>query len=467
MQKICDVWSGSSAFGTWGDNNEILFSIGPSDRNAIFRVPANGGTPTLVKNLGNESAYHPQWLPGSRLFLFCRSEDNLSGRIFAASMDGSLPPKQVMEFETGNTSGTPEFLFSPPGYLFFNQSGSLCVQKFDLKSLSVIGSRVPISGLVGTPRTWFTITSAWDKVVMLSRESMNDSGNPGDPLARLKWFDRRGEVVGILGPPRRYWTLRLSPDGLRAAVNPDSDIWILESGNRLMHLTSGPGDEWSPVWSPDATKIVFSYSPSQIFIQSASQEGEATELLSINADTGIPMDWSRDGRYILLNVFPKKESPGGDLWLYDFKEKSARPWLSTKSHEGQARFSPDGRWIAYVSDANGPDEVYIRQFKGEGNPIPISSGGGKHAAWRKDGRELFYLSHKDELMAVSIANLDTMPVIGESRLLFKMIVNDITSELLSPYDVTPDGQRFLVNTCEQPESLLFIQGLEELWKKGQ
>ena len=112
-------------------------------------------------------------------------------------------------------------------------------------------------------------------------------------------------------------------------------------------------------------------------------------------------------------------------------------------------------------------EVYLRQLKGEGSPIHVSSSGGRHPVWRHDGRELFYLNPKDELMAVNISSLGTAPVIGESRFLFKLTINDITAELLSPYDVTPDGQRFLVNMPESPEPLLFIQNFEALLKRRQ
>jgi eukaryotic-like serine/threonine-protein kinase len=464
VQTICNV-AGGYGFASWGDNNEILFSVDQGSRKAIFRVPAQGGTPKPVPGLGDGDAIYPHWLPGSRFFLFGRSEADRSVHIFAVSIDGDMPPKSVAQFEAGFASLDAAFSFSPPAYLFFNRSGALSIQRFDTKSLSVVGQAVPIAGLAGTPGAWLTLSAVRDEVAMLSRWSSDDTGNPGDALARLKWLDRRGEIVGDLGPSGRYWTLRLSPDGLRAAANPDGDIWILEAGNRRTRMTSRPVDEFSPVWSPDGTKIAFACQTSGLpSLKVASPGGQETELLT--SAPGIPMDWSRDGKYVLLYSPPTRESTSPDIYLYDFIEKSAKPWLATKFDEGQARFSPDGGWVAYSSNATGHREVYLRPFKGEGAAVLVSSAGGRHPVWRSDGRELFYLSPKDELMAVSVANLGAVPQVGEPRSLFKVAINDIADDF-SPYDVTPDGQRFLVNSPEPPEPLLFIQGFQELLKRGQ
>ena len=179
------------------------------------------------------------------------------------------------------------------------------------------------------------------------------------------------------------------------------------------------------------------------------------------------MDWSRDGRHLLLLSEATRGSNSSDIWVYDFKEKSARPWLQTKFDEKQARFSPDGKWVAYSSNANGPMEIYVRPFKGEGDAILVSSAGGVHPIWRADGRELFYLSPKDELMVVSVLNSGTNIKFEEPQRLFKAEVNDIAITVASPYDVAPDGQRFLVNMPEPPEPLLFIQGIDKLLKRGQ
>ena len=458
VQTICKV-PGSIRNGSWGENNEILFCQYQASRQAIFRVSADSGIPALVPGLVDDIT-QPKWLPGGRDFLFLRSKGTLR-RIFAASIGGNVSPKLVAEFESGN----PGFFFSAPQYLFFNHAGVLSVQRFDVKSLSRIGPIVPISSLAGTPLNWFALTAARDKVAMLASGSPDDTGNPGDPLARLQWRDRRGEIVGDLGPPGRYWSLRLSPSGKRVAVNPDGDISILDPGNRRTRVTSAPEVETCPVWSPDETEIAFLIDGQGVYRKPSIQGGNTTELLRGTMVGFYPTDWSRDG-YLLLEALNAKGSETWDIWVYDFNEKSARPWLEGKFDEKQARFSPDGSLVAYTSNANGPDEVRLRLFIGD-KDILVSPGGGRHPGWAKNGRdfELFYLSPKDELVVVRVTRFGEELKASEPQILFKVAINDIASGL-SPYDVTPDGQRFLVNVLETPEPLLLIQGLEELLKKG-
>jgi Tol biopolymer transport system component len=232
-------------------------------------------------------------------------------------------------------------------------------------------------------------------------------------------------------------------------------------------VTSRAGNETSPVWSPDGAQIAFFCDYLNVPLKVATLGGQETDLPNKTTGWFLPTDWSHDGKYLLLTAVIKRELSSNDIWLYDYVEKSAKPWLATKFDESQARFSPDGRWVAYSSNSNGPLQVYIRPFRGEGRAILVSSEGGKHPAWKGDGSELFYLSPRDELMSVTVDNIRGVPKIGEPRRLFRATINDITSDIFSPYDVRPDGQRFLVNVPEPPEPMLFIQGLEEFLKKIQ
>ena len=238
IQKICAA-AGAVMGGSWGDNGQILFGSQAKAVTTIFHVSADGGTPVEVLGLGKGNVAYPHWLPGGRMFLFCRFEKYEAGHIYAASLDGERPPKHMLDFETGLASGIPGFLFSPPGYLFFNRAGALSVQNFDPESLSVTGKPAAITDLAGSPGFFFALTAAKYKMAMIFRGSKDDTGNPGDPMARLKWINRQGESVGELGSPGRYWTMRLSPDGLRAAVNPDHSLWIIGPDNRRTRLLSG------------------------------------------------------------------------------------------------------------------------------------------------------------------------------------------------------------------------------------
>jgi Tol biopolymer transport system component len=465
VRPICNI-SGFHGQGSWGDSGEILFPMTRGIKTSIFRVSAEGGSPQEFTGLGNGQIFSPQWLPKSSSFLFCRIDENRFQHICVASADGSLSPRQIIQTEMGYGSAGIGFFFSQPGYLFFNRAGSLFVQRFDIKSATVVGRAVQIAGLAGSPHDCFALSAVSDKVAVLARVSMNDSGNPGDPLASLKWLNRAGEVVGTLGLPRRYWYLRLSPDGTRAAVNPDDDIWILDFGIRSTHLTLNPAINYSAVWSSDGKRIAFGRGAKSLLVKSASQGGDETEL--VNNRNLSPADWSPDNRYLLLENLGGAGLSNYEISYYDFKDKSVKKLLESKFIMMGARFSPDGKWVAYASNENGVMDVYIRSFFNvDDNPIPVSSGGGNHPAWRGNGKELFYLNPNNELMVVAVENLGTILKVSEARRLFKMALNDITITATPPYDVYPDGQRFLVNMLEPPEPLLFIQGIDKLVKRGQ
>jgi hypothetical protein len=288
-----------------------------------------------IPGLGDGNVVCPYWLPGSRAFLFCRFKEYDVGHIYVASLEGKQQLKHVLDFKTGHENTVPGFFFSPPGYLFFNRAGALSVRRFDPESLSVSGKPVAIADIAGAPGFFFALSAARDEMSMIMRSSKDDTGNPGDPMARLKWINRKGEIVGELGPPRRYWTLRLSPDGSRAAVNPDHDLWIVGSGNRPIHLTSGPLDKHSAVLSPDGTKIAYNISFSKISVKTASQGGQEVPILDgINGLTAT--DWSPDSKYLLLNA-SSEASGNSDILLYDFSAKKTDPWLANPNvNEGDA-----------------------------------------------------------------------------------------------------------------------------------
>jgi serine/threonine protein kinase len=459
---ICILSSDINHSGAWGDSGNVLFQGRQGSRSIIVYVSEEGGNPIPVPGLGGGDAFAPQWLPGGRQFLFSRSEGNDSASIWAASIDGTVSKDPVLRFNL-DLDRIPLFYFAPSGYLFFNRSGSLAVQRIDPESPSTTSRAVSITGRVGTPVFWFTLSAVGNQVVMIASESTDVTNNPGNPLARLKWFNRLCEDTGTLGPPGRFWTLRLSPDGSRVAANPGPDIWIYDSSNRSTRVTSYPGDSFSPVWSPDGKRIAFSRL-SLLLVKSVALEAEEIELLNDPDRNYIPTDWH--DKYILFSSQAPGESTNYDIWYYDLKEKRASPWQPTQYNEYQARFSPDGKWIAYVSDKSGLDEIYLHPFEEEKTPILVSEGGGNHPVWSHDGQELFYIKSCYELMAVDLSGLDAKGEIGDSQTLFEIPMNDLSSTHFSPYDVSRDG-RFLFNMPESPEPLLFIQGLEELLQRKQ
>jgi hypothetical protein len=167
-------------------------------------------------------------------------------------------------------------------------------------------------------------------------------------------------------------------------------------------------------------------------------------------------------------TFDRQNASDGqsDIWLYDLDRSEFKSWLSTGFAEGHARISPDGQWIAYSSDSSGRHEVYLRRFDGTGNLLPVSTAGGMHPQFRRDGRELFFLGPGDELMAVALTPGATAIVAGAPQKLFTVPLNDITRAVSAPYAVSADGRRFLLQVPDRPEPLFFLQGLGELVRQA-
>ena len=238
--------------------------------------------------------------------------------------------------------------------------------------------------------------------------------------------------------------------GIAVGGNRSADIWLgeFERGTRI-RFTSNAAEDVVPVWSPDGTRIIFASTRDGAvdLYGKASSGGSNEEPLLKSSDYKLPNDWSPDGRFLLYSNFDSKS--GEDLWVLPLKGNgsSGQPgsYLSTDFQEGGGRFSPDGRWIAYRSNETGQNEIYVRAFPTPSGVILISRGGGKEPRWRRDGRELFYLGPQGQVMAVDVTTSPTFRVTGPARRLFDAPIYGGPARTNS-FDVTADGQRFLINT---------------------
>jgi Tol biopolymer transport system component len=241
----------------------------------------------------------------------------------------------------------------------------------------------------------------------------------------------------------------MSNDGRRVAVrilDPQSvgDIWIYDfERNTRTRFTFDPSDDFGPLWSHDDSRVLFSAarkSPGDIYQRDSAGTAKEKPLLSSNAFK-MALDWSPDGRVLLLQVDNPRMPTQMDLWTYSAADGKATPFLQSASNETMGRFSPDGRWIAYVSNDSGKEEVYVVPFPGPGGEWQISTAGGRAPIWTRGGREIVYQAPGDEIMAVEVRAAPTFQA-GIPKALFK-------THLRPPpgvqFDVTPDGERFLVN----------------------
>jgi Tol biopolymer transport system component len=189
----------------------------------------------------------------------------------------------------------------------------------------------------------------------------------------------------------------------------------------------------------------------------AGGEGTPRQVAAFEDRAAIPQDVSPDGKDLLVTLQPNDASPSQDLWLVSLENGKARPLVVTGADERQARFSPDGRWLAYASNPNGTQEVYARRVDGSGAAVRLSTNGGQHPSWRQDGKEVYFLLPSDEMMAVDTSALARGEEPGRPQVLFHLVANDTARVGSAPYAVTADGQRFLVNVPIASDPLTLIQ----------
>jgi Tol biopolymer transport system component len=263
----------------------------------------------------------------------------------------------------------------------------------------------------------------------------------------LTWLDRDGKEIASIGEPSTYQDLDLSPDETRAAVSitdsdtGTSDIWLYELGREVAtRFSFGKLSEFAPLWSPDGEQIVYSAITNvyaDLYIKAASGAGQAQALLESEV-AKFPTSWTPDGRSILFNYFDPQGQTDGDIYLLEIGDgNEAVPFLQTEFDENSGVLSPDGRWLAYVSDESGTEEVYVAPFPRPGGKWQISKGGGDSPTWTKNGTEIVYAGPGARVMVVSIrAGANTITV-GSPEELFR-------NERIAAADVTPTGERVLV-----------------------
>ncbi len=277
--------------------------------------------------------------------------------------------------------------------------------------------------------------------------------------AQLIWFDRAGKQVGTVGSQIKGGfaeTPRLAPDGKRVATapfNPDTlnqDVWVIDLARDLpTRLTFDPARDVSPIWSPDGSRVAY-FSIQRKGIYQRAANGAGPEELLLEVTSIATSDWSPDGRFILYSLLD--ERTGRDVWTAPLTgSRQPYPLLNTQFDEYRAQLSPDGHWLAYVSDESGSYEVYVQPFTADGklggDKQRISTGGGNSPRWRRDGGELFYVAADAQMMAVSVQTSGATFEHGTPKALFKTRMPwDAPMMLGIHYDVTADGQRFLIAT---------------------
>jgi eukaryotic-like serine/threonine-protein kinase len=447
---ICDAERGVG--GTWNRDGTIVFA--PKPTAALDRVPSSGGQPIPVTKLNasrHETAHrYPQFLPDGRHFLYMAANlagapDDPANAIRVGSLDGKVDRPLVKTLSNA---------WYAAGQLLYVRDGTLLAQPLDTGRLEMKGEAVPVVPRVGLS-SWQSdwLFSASDSLLVFAPAFAAPS--------QLVWLDRNGKPAGSLGDPGLYLSPRISPDGRKVAVDVldlarnISAIWIYDTSTGVgSKFAFGAWSDNSPVWSPAGDRIIFGSDRKAKGLVwdlwTKALDGSAEEVFLESPDQRFPEDWSRDGRFISFDTIRAEGRRNYQLWIVAAAGgRPVVPFATQALFQGHSRFSPDGRWIAYASDESGKAEVYVRPFPGPGGKWQVSTAGGDDPLWRGDGKELYYLSLDNKIMAVPV-NLDATFHAGSPVVLFVAHPTNF-NPWGSDYDVSADGRKFLVNTVASDE----------------
>ena len=422
---ICEV--GISRGGSWGEDGTIIFGRRPG----LWRVSSNGGIPEQLIPKGGP--YFPQILPGAKVVLFRDFSESGQRRV------------RVLSLDTGQQStlmeGPNKARYLPSGHLVYQQGNSLLAAPFDLDSLELQGSAVPV------------VEDVWLAMGMVPRFEVSRSGSlayvPGSDVDRadaLVWMDRQGREEPFLESQTQLYNPRLSPDGKRLAVVARRDIRACEIERcALAPLTS----EYSvaPAWSPDSSRLFFTLfdKAPNISWMSADGSGEPEQVLERD-NWQLPTSVSSNGKVLVFAEWTKR----GDMDIFTLRldgKATPEPFHVTQFNERHPVFSPDGNWIALTSNRSGRDQIYVKRYPAEGGLLAISTDGGQRPLWAPHSREIFY-REGDKMMTASVETEPNLSA-GRPRILFEGLSRLPPGGVDQPvdqrdYDPTPDGQRFLM-----------------------
>ncbi len=451
-QTLCNV--GPFRGAAWGSSGVIVYA--PHPLGVLYQIPASGGpskpTTTLDPARGEIAHEFPQFLPDGRHFLyFAVSSRPGESSIRVGSLD-SIDSKFLV-----NAEASSAYVAQPGrqhGFLLFVYGGALLAQSFDPHGLELGGERNVV-----VPKILYRIGRG-DFSISAGGVLAYRAGSLAN--RQLAWFSREGKLLGNVGAPNDYYAWSLSPDETRLAmmINDPSgtgaSIWVMDlDTGASSRLTSGSGPAFTPLWSPDGAEVLFTTGTEQVMsLQRQPPNAHASVNVLESEGPKFLSDWSSDGRFVFYFT-PWPDWKKLNLFFADIarpagKENPRRAWPSDYSEAGGS-FSPstDGRaprWIAYTSDETGRDEVYVRTFPTGYQKWLISTAGGWQPHWRRDGKELFYVTLGGTLMAVDVKGGSTFQS-GTPHPLFQTGIppwKGAPEIPTSSYAVSKDG-RFLIN----------------------
>ena len=433
--------------GSWGEDGFIVFA--PTDRSPLFRVKASGGASEAITTLdpaAREVTHRwPQVLPGGKGVLY--TAHAVVGNYEDASVVAQAFPsgyKRVLQ------KGGFYSRYLRSGHLLYVHQGTLYGGRFDPETLQMTGPPVPVLEGVVSSRTTAGAQFALSDEGTLLYVPGDVSG--GDVV--ILWLEREGPTSPLRGVPGDYRNLRFSPDGRRLAFDVTSgsqrDVWIYEwERDILTRLTFTPGEDSMPVWSPDGRQVAYASAPDgtgapNLFRQRSDGTGQG-ERLTESENIQLPTSWHPSGRF--LAFYENNRKTAWDVVVVEVPGEAASgggrqapiAFANSPASEREPAFSPDGQWLAYVSNESGSYEVYVQPFPATGGKWQVSAGGGNLPTWSRTGRELLYLAEGQRIMVVAFTtdakslHLDRPRPWSDQRLEERIASRN--------FDLHPDGRR--------------------------
>jgi Tol biopolymer transport system component len=445
----------SARGGTWSTKGVILYS--PVAAGPLWSVNADGSGAAEVVPLAERQSTNrwPHFLPDGERFLYFGGnfdddpQDKTSG-IYLGTL-GSRDRKLVV-LARSNIG------YTDSGHIFFVVGNKLVASEFDPATGKAGAEQKLIAAQVGyQPQVYWGAFSVSRTGHVISSSSM------GSSLSQLTWYDRSGKQLGTVGERATQSNPVLSPRGdavaldITDAATRNTDVWVLNlrSGS-ASRFSFGPDEETTPTWSPDGSEVIFRTSvlDARMLVREVSGAAPSRSVVvpgMTTNDDNLPMSWSRDGGTVLISLVRAGNS---EIHAYDVVRKTHRPFIATRALETHPQFSPDNRWVAYVSDETGNREVYVTTYPQASGKWQVSRGGGTEPRWRGDGKELFYIGSDGRLLAVPVSSSGTGFEVGVATPLFPVLARaPISATDTYNYTVTADGQRFLMNRYVPPASL--------------
>ncbi len=424
----CDAPWGAS----WGADNTILFGRGPG---GIWQVPGAGGTPErLIAVEEGELAHGPQMLPGGEWVLFTLRPAGTSVWDAAQIVVQSVTTGERQVLIEGGRDGR----YLATGHLVYALNNVLFAVPLDLDARDVTGG--PVSLVAGVQGASGGRTGAAQFSLAGNGSLVYIPGSAGGGQIELVWVDRAAQTQSVGADQLAYGRGRVSPDGTRVAVDTpgedNPDVWIYDLAREtLTRLTFDEAVDVFPLWTPDGSRVVFQSlrEGGGLFWKAADGTGEVERLLE-SSDAPRPYGWSADGRLVF------EQAPGDIGVLTVDGDRTMELVLDTEFREAEPAISPDGRWIAYDSNESGQSEIYVRPFPDlDDGKWQVSAAGGFDPVWSPDGRELFFLSSSEFM----VARVETEPTFNAATPESLFIRTGFAASAGREYDIAPDGERFL------------------------